>query len=104
MCPKCGGSKSRVRTRGHDAEGRYLRYRQCKDCDSYYSSVEAVIPPPGSLYVLDGFRKYRNRMEMRRRRGYHGPGLGGPPIKPEPRLLVSVRVVEPEVLGTKVVA
>jgi hypothetical protein len=93
MCPNCGGSTSRVRTRGHDFDGRYLRYRQCDDCGTFFSTVEAAIPPPGSLYVLDSYRKWRNRMDMRRRRGYHGPGLGGPPLKPEPKLKVKVRVV-----------
>lgn len=95
MCPECESTRTRTRTRGTDADGRPLRYRQCLDCEVYFSTVEAVIPPPASLYVLDAHRKWRNRMDMRRRRGYHGPGLGGPPLKPEPRLEVIVKLREP---------
>ncbi len=74
-----------------DAESRKLRYGTCLDCGRRYSTVEVTVPDPHSLFTLSGIRKTHNRMQMRKRRGYHGT-RGGAPIKPEPVLDVEVKV------------
>ncbi len=90
-CPDCSSHKGRTRESGHDSDGRRLRAKECMDCGTRYTTIEVTVPPPGSLYVLSAYRKWRNRMDMRRRRGYHG-GLGGQPLRPEPVVDVRVRV------------
>ena len=90
-CPDCASHQSRTRESGYDSEGRRLRAKVCGDCGARYTTIEVTVPRPGSLYVLSAYRKWRNRMAMRQRRGYHG-GLGGPPLRPEPVVDVKVRV------------
>lgn len=92
MCPACSSHRRRVRMTSVDVEGRKLRYGTCLDCGRRYTTVEVTVPDPHSLFTLSGLRKEQNRQRERRRRGYHGPGLGGPPLKPEPVLDISVRV------------
>ena len=92
MCPECQSHRNRTRESGYDSEGRRLRAKVCSDCGHRFSTIEVTLPPSQSLYVLSAFRKWRNRMDMRARRGYHGPGLGGPPLKPEPVVEVKVNV------------
>ncbi len=92
-CPECESHQSRTRESGYDAEGRRLRSKVCIECGARYSTIEVTIPAPGSLYVLDAYRKYRNRMTMRARRGYHG-GIGGAPLRPEPVVNVKIKVRE----------
>ena len=89
-CPDCSSHKSRTRESGHDSEGRRLRAKVC-ECGTRYTTIEVTVPPPGSLYVLSAYRKWRNRMGMRRRRGYQG-GLGGAPLRPEPVVDVVIKV------------
>lgn len=88
-CPDCSSHRARTRESGHDAEGRRLRYKVCLDCGGRFTTIEVTVPH--SLYVLSAYRKYRNRMTMRARRGYHGT-RGGPPLKPEPVIDVTVKV------------
>ena len=90
-CPDCESTRSRTRETGFDAAGRKLRVKVCEDCGIRYTTLEVTLPRHLSLYVLSPFRKWRNRMELRRRRGYHGTA-GGPPLKPEPVIDVTIRV------------
>lgn len=93
-CPECQSTRARTRETGLDAEGRKLRLKVCQDCSTRYTTLEVTMPPPLSLYVLSPFRKWRNRMEWRRKRGYHG-GIGGQPLKPEPEVKVTLHVRRP---------
>lgn len=91
MCPECGGIRSRTRESGHDLDGRRIRYRVCETCQAKFCTLEVTLPPSVSFHVINAYRKWRNRMAMRRKRGYQG-GLGGHPLKPEPHLIVSVKM------------
>lgn len=93
MCPDCESSRRRVRMTGVDSEGRKMRYGICLDCTRRYTTVEVTVPDPHSLFTLSALRKEQNRLSERQRRGYHG-GIGGPPLKPEPVLRVTVSLAE----------
>lgn len=91
-CRSCGSVNTRSRDSMYTAAGDHLRWRYCFDCREKWGTIEVDLPVGVSPYLLSQSRKYRNRMRERVRRGYHGPGLGGSPLKPEPRVAVTVKV------------
>ena len=98
-CPSCESILTRSRGGGRSVDNHRLRRRVCADCSLIFTTVEVPVlyddGTPVPISALDDEHRYRNRMEQRRRVGYHGTRAGRHSYEESARLIVRVKATRP---------
>ena len=99
-CPECGSILTRSRGGGRSSGDHRLRRRMCEDCGQLFATVEVpVLYNDGEIVpfaaICPKFRE-QQRLEQRKRVGYHGTAAGRRPYERAADLKVHVIAIRPK--------